>query len=466
MAQDAPLRPLARGETAGQPAEVSLPQLQRPFSREDAAAAKGITVAQLDRTLRPLGQAMIALRAGDWSAAQNLATRDGPAARDVIEWHRLRAGLGRPEDVRDFLTRNADWPGLPYLRRQSEKVFALAGTQDVLDFFEQIPPQTAGGTLIYARALRATGQEDAAQAAIRTAWLSYAMTADEHTEYVEEFGRVLAPLTAQRLDLALWKDWRQTARRLIPRVSEDQAKLALARLALNEGAGNVDTLIEDVPEALKNEAGLIHARFAWRMRKGLRESALELILERSTSAETLRRPEAWARARRDLVRRLIREGSSKKAYRLAAFHHLSEGTDFADLEWLAGFLALRYLKDPEIALGHFRRFDAAVVTPVSKGRAGYWMGRALQALGQRQDAQRAFELGAQYQTSFYGLLAAELAGFDPDPRLTGQESFPDWRQAAFRNSSVFKAAVILLAADELSLAERFFTHLSEGLKRP
>ena len=108
-----------------------------------------------------------------------------------------------------------------------------------------------------------------------------------------------------------------------------------------------------------------------------------------------------------------------EAYRLAADHGLTEGSNFADLEWLAGYLALTYLDDPEAAVRHFQRFRASVGTPISLGRAGYWEGRAWEALGNPEAAQAAYEFGGAWQTSFYGLLAAEKAGLSPDPALAG-----------------------------------------------
>ena len=59
---------------------------------------------------------------------------------------------------------------------------------------------------------------------------------------------------------------------------------------------------------------------------------------------------------------------------------------------------------------HFQNFDAAVASPISKGRAGYWLGRAHAALGDADAAHKAYDMGAQFQTSFYGLLAAERIG--------------------------------------------------------
>ena len=52
-----------------------------------------------------------------------------------------------------------------------------------------------------------------------------------------------------------------------------------------------------------------------------------------------------------------------------------------------------------------------------------------------------------------------------DPRLTGSEPFPDFRQASFWGGSVMEAARLLQAAGELYWAERFSVHLAESLTR-
>ena len=126
---------------------------------------------------------------------------------------------------------------------------------------------------------------------------------------------------------------------------------------------------------------------------------------------------------------------------------------------------MRFLDDPELALDHFQRFSAAVETPISLGRAGYWIGRAQEALGDSEAAQVAYARGAVHSTSFYGILAAEKANVPLDPMLDGAEHFPPWREAGFVNSSVYQAGILALATGRLSVAEQFFVHLGKNLER-
>ncbi|KNG95060.1 tail length tape measure protein [Pseudaestuariivita atlantica] len=409
---------------------------------------------------RPLALAMDFVRAGAWGAARAAAAGDGPIAQDIVEWHRLREGLGTPTEVLLFLRRNPDWPGLPYLRRKSEPSFLTASELEVRTFFAGMPPQSAAGALALARVQDA---EEARLSAI-AGWRSYPMTGALQADYLEAYGEALAPHHAARLDAMLWQGAKISARRMLPLVGDEVRAVAEARLAYADRAGDVAEKFEAVPEVLRSSPGLRHARFEWMLAKGRRDEALALMREASENAAALGEPSAWAGRRRQLVREEMRSGRFAEAYALAAPHHLVDGTAYSDLEWLAGYLSLR-LGEPARALGHFERLDANVTSPISKGRAGYWRGRALEAMGDTAGAMAAYTEGGAYQTSFYGLLAAEKAGLPHDPRLAGDETFPSWRDAEFRQLSVFKAAVLLLAADDLDLSERFFTHLSERLDR-
>lgn len=414
---------------------------------------------------RQLGDALILMRGENWQEAAEAAGAEAGIASDIIEWHRLREGMGSAEDVADFLARRDDWPGLAYLRRRNEPVIAGSDTGTILAFYAATAPQTAEGVLSHARALSETGKRGDAEAALVAAWRTMAMGDAIQKSYLADHAALLKPHHAARLDRLLWDGHMVSSRRMLPLVGEDQRALAEARIALQERAAGVDTKIEAVPEALKAAAGLAYDRFAWRDAKKRQEDAITLMLATSASGDTLGEPEKWARRRSDLARQDMRDGNFTRSYKLAAQHHTTPeaGYRYSDLEWLSGYIALQKLSDPTTAAAHFERFLNSVETPISIGRGGYWLGRAYAAMGDADKAYEAFAQGAQYQTSFYGLLAAEALGRPFDPALTAPPSLPDWRSAAFLNSSVTQAGLLLLSAGETALAERFLTHQVESL---
>lgn len=402
--------------------------------------------------------------AQDWPGALAAVQGAGPVARDIIEWQRLRAGEGQLGDYETFLARRGDWPGLPLLREKGEIAVARSTTADrVVGYFADRAPATGGGALALVRALQAMGRGADAEAAAVQAWRALSFTADDEAAALALYPQALARVNTARLDRLLWQGKAGEAARMLPRVSADWQALAKARLGLQADAPGVTALIKAVPQARADDPGLAFERFAWRMRRGLDPDAAALIIERSDSAAHLGDPQAWAERRAVLARSLMRAGQAKTALRVAESHQLTSGPDYADLEFLAGFIALRHLNDPATALSHFKALQAAVKTPISLARALYWQGRAYEAIGDAGAARAGFAAAARYPTAYYGLLAAEKLGLGLDAGLLSNARPADWRGAGFARSSVLEAALLLVKAGNRTLAKRFVLQLAEGL---
>ncbi len=416
-----------------------------------------------------LSRAIAALGERDYSAAAAAQAQvSDPAAAAVVTWIRLRQGQGEMSEYTQFLVNYPDWPGLPYLIRQGEQnIPETASANSVIAYFESQLPQTGTGSLRLAAALWAVDRRDDAMAEARRAWTSLPITEAEHAQFMIDWPRTLRTHHEARLDFLLWENEATQARRMYPHVSDGWEALAEARLLLRARRPGVDDAISAVPANLRNHPGLNYERFVWRMREGLSDSGRALMLETSTSAAALGNPSAWANRRADITRAMIRDGALSVAYEVAANHFIDpedDYIDYADMEWLAGYAAFR-LGRYDTAIEHFTNFRSVVFSPISVGRAGYWLGRANAAAGNAEAAAQGYALGAQYQSSFYGQLAAEAGGLPTDPAFLGQEDFGNWREGSFVSSSVFRAAAHLYEAGEVNLAERFWTHQTETLSR-
>lgn len=412
-----------------------------------------------------LATGLAEVAASDWPAALAQADRAGPVAGDVIRWFWLRAGEGRLGDYEAFLARNPDWPGLRGLREKGEE--AVARSTDparVLAWFGQDAPRTAKGAIALVRALQATGQTEQAQDVAARAWAKLVFDEVEQSEIMALAGGALAVVHELRLDNLLWDGGRVAeAERMLALVGGDWQALARARLALQSGSGDAPGLVKAVPAALAGDPGLSYARFVYRMKADRYDDARAFLIETSTSAEALGRPEAWADRRALLARRMLRQGEPKNAYRVAARHFLQPEQDgYADLEFFAGFVALRKLDDPDRALQHFAILKAAVATPISLARAEYWTARALDQKGDGAGARAAYGRAAAHQSAYYGLLAAEHLGMNLDAGLVTPAK-PAGSLDRIKGSSVLAAAVLLARAGDRTTAKRFFLHLGEGL---
>ena len=419
------------------------------------------TISAADEA-HPFRPAMDAASAGDWVAAAQSAADQGEIARDLIEWQRLRAGQGTFADYRAFLDRRADWPGLPLLRAQGERsITGQEPASQIVAYFAPQLPRTGHGSLRLAAALTNMGAAAVARSELRRAWLTLALNPSEQGEFLSAHAEIIAPLHAERLANLIWDRHFISAAAMKPLVDRRTWALADARIDLMQGKSGVDEKIEALEPDQQADPGLAHARFEWRMGKGLFDSAADLLAAQSRAEAGLGRASKWGRGRLRLARDAAQEGRWAQSYDLAAGHGLKEGSDYAAAEWQAGFAALVGLNRADLALGHFRRFRVAVFTPISLGRAGYWEGRALDALGRPADARQAYEFAAEYQTSFYGQLAAIHLGMTMDEALAGLQNYPDLADTSLADSTVLAAANLAADAGFDLMFRRFLRHLAE-----
>ncbi|MGY6550074.1 MAG: transglycosylase SLT domain-containing protein [Roseinatronobacter sp.] len=415
------------------------------------------------RSTALLGLAMQDAQAGDLAGALARAEALPAVARDLLTWQALRAGHGTLEQYLAFHTARAHWPLQITLQRHTEQLLATRDAARVLEFFASRAPVSEDGHLARVMALREVGRQAEAAALAAELWRSQPLSGEAELQLLRAFGDALAPHHEARVDMLLWAGERSAAQRHLQRLGEAAQRVARARIALQERAPGVTALIEAVPATLQGHPGLMRDRFEFRMRADNREGAQELILAQSRAPEGLGRPEAWAARRVFLVRTTLSDGDAQRAYDLAVQHGLEDGLHFVDLEFLAGFIALEHLGQPELALNHFRTLRVRSSSPISLGRAGYWEGRAHEALGDPIAARAAFEFGAEHQTSFYGQMAAERLGLSLDPELVTGAVHPHWRDTRLAQSDLLAAALLLREAGQWHEARRFVMTLAQQL---
>lgn len=349
-------------------------------------------------------------KATQWTAARSAAQSLGdPVANIAYEWLRLRQpGIDNFERMAAWVEAHPDWPDEQRIQSQGENALhsGMFSAQRIVNFFDRHEPYTGKGTALYAEALQTVGQRDRANRIAISAWLEKDIPAPQENMLLAKFNSVLAPLHDQRLDNLIWRTRLTAARRQLQRASSGARAMGAARIALLKNEGGVDPLVKRVPASLRNDPGLAYARMIWRKKRGLRSSAEDMMLDMS-KRNALGNAEKWGDERALFVREALDRKQHRRAYDLAAGHGLSDGKYFADMEWIAGWIALRRLDDPRTALSHFSRLHTGVKTPVSKARAAFWAGEAAAAVGDTAGAAQWRTEGAQYQSVFYGQLASE-----------------------------------------------------------
>lgn len=408
-----------------------------------------------------LQQALLSAEKGDWQWARHLAEDVGvPQLGSYFRWRELLESDDRPAFAAyaDFLRRSDDWPSLGTLQaRAEETIDEGVSFEERLAFFADRPPRTRQGRVRYAQALLAAGRQAEAAALLRKSWVQDDFSAGEESFFLDQFGGFLqARDHATRLDRLLWDGKIEQARRMLPRVGGKERLLALARLKLQLSDATVEAALADVPPELRRDPGLLFDRLQWRQEKGNEAGVREILLDPPAD---LGRPERWWAVQQRAIRDAIDEHEYRLAYRLATSHGQKEGAPFAEAEWLAGWLVLRFLDDPRQARRHFERMWPAVATPISRARAAYWAGRAAAADGDRKAAHDWYGRAAQYPTSFYGQLAAEELGIDIADRIGPPTSASPTAREALRRRTSAQLASLFCTWNQFRYAQPFFRHL-------
>ena len=411
-----------------------------------------------------------AVNAGHWAKAE-LTARDAkdPMLLKLVQWLGLvREGVPVPFfGVARFYEENHHWPMQIQLRRRvEESIGSDVPPAAILDWFHRHPPGSAIGKMRYAEALMATGTPERGYALLKEAWISGSFPKAQESAILKRHGKLLTKEDhARRLDRLLWDGKVEEARRLMWRVEPAQRTLAEARLMLRHRQGNVDRLVARVPPELQQDPGLLYERARWRRVKGKYQEAREVF---DNPPQDLERADLWWQERAILARRGLREGHVSDAYRLVKAHGLSpaETAPYAEAEWLAGWIALRFLQDPALAIDHFKAMHGAVVYPVSKARGAYWIARAAETMKNTQEAATWYRAAAAQSTVFYGQLAAAKLGIDSRLKLPVEPEPTSGEAQDFKAHELARAARLLHALGYTDEVRPFILQLAEVKDTP
>ena len=98
------------------------------------------------------------------------------------------------------------------------------------------------------------------------------------------------------------------------------------------------------------------------------------------------------------------------AYEVLTGHSAQDRLEISEIEFEAGWVALRLLDDPAAAIPHFERIAQSSSLPLSQSRAAYWLGRSHELAGATDAAEASYRLAAGFPTTFYGQLALARLG--------------------------------------------------------
>jgi soluble lytic murein transglycosylase len=389
-----------------------------------------------------------------------------PLARKLVEWVLLRSDNNTSDYSRyaAFIAGNPSWPSIALLRRKAEAMLwqEQGDPASVRAIFAKEPPRTAKGRFALARALMALGDRAGAQAQVREGWRNEALSMDLEDEVVDQFKDLLTPTDHKvRMDMRLYAEDADAGLRAASRAGPTAQAIAKAWVAVIRKSPNAKALLEAVPADASRDLGFIFARAQWLRHEDKAAEAAELILSVPRDAAQPIDVDQWWGERRLLVRKLLEVGDATTAYRVARDAALPNKDGYRwDQPFTAGWVALRFLNDPAAALAHFAKVAQGSNSPTTLARAGYWQGRAAEALGRREDARGYYEAAARHGTAYYGQLARARLGYQ-DIGLRGAPELSQERRAAIAQLDVVRATELLYAVGERDLVVPFVADLGE-----
>ncbi len=449
---------------------VMAPPTQDVLNSASAAYSAQQTSGISSTDMSLVQQGLVAARARDVVRTQSImASISDPTARKLVEWALVDTS-DRQLSYTELLRAESDlkgWPRAESRRSAAERALLASGSGSdaVLAFFGQNQPTTVQGAIALSSALEQTGRRDEAQNLIRNWWRSESFDLAEQDMILSRWSSWLnSDDHSARLTTLLSGPHGPATRAMLNMVPADRQAAANAAMSLRT-AYAPDAIVASLSPQQATDPNVVLERVKLLRSANRQSEGFELLRYLPSAPNHTDGQTALWNERRNYFLDALRIGNNQAAYDAMNGHGFPSGERKVDAEFFAGWVALTKLNDPSRASAHFEVLRNTSQTPITQGRALYWLGRAAEAQGDRSTAQQYYTAGAQHWQTFYGQLAAEKAGVttltlpgEPDPTREDQ--------LRFDSNEVVKATQILAQSGEKNLMRVFAYHLDDVLPLP
>jgi soluble lytic murein transglycosylase len=171
------------------------------------------------------------------------------------------------------------------------------------------------------------------------------------------------------------------------------------------------------------------------------KDALALLMNSKISYNNPKLSKFWGLIE-ELFRYYIDEKEYNNAYLIVSKAKFNEATDFllySRSEFLAGFVAMKFLKDEKLAVKHFEKlYNSKFGNVYTKARGAYFLARTYQMSGKSNLEKKWLTEAAKYITTFYGIASLEKLNEIEPVLLLGLNKFTEKRIA----ENISKRAII------------------------
>jgi soluble lytic murein transglycosylase len=394
-----------------------------------------------------------AMEKSQWSTALSLSKKaKDRSIHNFITWRHLLTTGNQANfyDYMAFIKTNKNYPRINRIRYLAEHKLSTdkISPKKIIDWFDANEPLSGYGKLILGESFIQTGNIEKGKSLIKDGWITADLNRSNMKFFRKKYKKYLnADDYIKRADYLAWEGKSWDLKRMLRYLPKDYRLLYTARQILMSKSYGVDNAIKNVPTKLKNDAGLNYDRLKWRRKRGRVDDSLEIIFKVRNNKDYLVRPDKWWTERAIMARALIYKNKYESAYKVASKHSLDKSPEFAEAEWMSGWIALSFLDDPILAIDHFNNFYQNVSYPISLSRGAYWLARAYEKIGDKKQSQQWYEEATKYLTTYYGQLAHLKIKPNEKFELEEQQKITDEYRKYFYKNDLIKVVYLL---DELN----------------
>ncbi|WP_235561386.1 lytic transglycosylase domain-containing protein [Brevundimonas sp. Root1279] len=447
------------------PAPETLVAQEVPYAAVAPASSQPRVLNEQDSAL--FRQGLAQARARDVMGARSTAANiSDPTARKLVEWALIDTSGEQLSysDLAAASTSFAGWPRGDSRRAATERALDLAyGQPDAaIALFADTPPTTVQGAIALAGALEQRGRNDDARALITEWWRTKSFDESQQSRILNRWGGWLNQADHEaRLNMLLLGPHGPATRSMTGLVSSDRQAVANAVMTLRS-AYSPDAVVAGLSSSQAMDPAVVLERVRILRSQSRQSEGFPLLRALPAAPSSTDAQNTLWTERRNYFLDALQVRNWQAAYDAMAGHGFPSGERKVDAEFFAGWVALTKLNDPARAAQHFETLRQSSSTPITQGRANYWLGRAAEAQGNTPAAVGYYRAGATHIQTFYGQLAAEKAGIttltlpaDPNPSASDR--------AAFEGNEVVRAMRILGENGETSLFRVFAYQLDDDL---
>ena len=401
-----------------------------------------------------------------WSKALSTSKKaKDKSIHRFIQWRHLLSSGNQASfyDYQLFINNNSNYPRInriKYLAEHKLSTKKITPTK-IINWFGADDPLSGFGKLILGESLIETGDTYRGINLIKDGWITAKLSRQEMKFFRKKYKKYLnAEDYINRADYLAWENKYWDLKRMLRYLPKDYELLYTARQLLMSKSYGVDNAISKVPSKFKNDAGLNYDRLKWRRKRGRVESSLEILLKVKNDKKYLIRPDKWWKERAIISRSLIYKKKYELAYKISSNHSLENGPEYAEAEWMSGWIALSFLNDPILAIKHFNNFYENVGYPISLSRGAYWLGRSYEMINNENKSIEWYKEATKYLTTYYGQLAHLKIKPNEEFSLDNDVIVDEKLKKKFYEKELVKIVFLLDELDEDKYTKDILKHLA------